>query len=285
MKEKQRFSWNCFISLKSSKDRWNFINNVRGQNQSVNIAAVKNSFGDLIVDDKKIAEHFNFISNLGQYFGREYESAPVFKAGDESFCFCPITEKDCYDILKQIIPHKPTGPCKVPAWAIIDGQKILVPHLTFVLNECIKDCVFPSMLKRAVITSIFKKDDILDPLNYRPISITTPFSKIFEKCLHKKITAYAESRGILTPLQFGFRSKVSAQVAILYFIETIQHEIEIGDIVHAVLLDLSKAFHSLSHQILLKKLESLHFSPSATQIVESFFNRSIATSLCEWCSV
>ena len=53
VKEKQeRFSWNFFISLKSSKDRWNFFNNVKGQTQSVNIAAVKNSFGDLIVDEK-----------------------------------------------------------------------------------------------------------------------------------------------------------------------------------------------------------------------------------------
>ena len=84
MKEKrERVSWKCFISLKLSKDRWNFINNVRGQNQSVNIAALKNSFGDLIVDDKKIAEHFNLIfSSRGQYFGKESESAPIYKAGD-----------------------------------------------------------------------------------------------------------------------------------------------------------------------------------------------------------
>ena len=88
--------------------------------------------------------------------------------------------------------------------------------------------------------------------------------------MHKQITAYAENCGILTPLQFGFRSEVSAQDGILCFIETIQHEIEIGNIVHAVLLDLSKSFDSLSHQILRKKLQSLHFSPSAIQIVESF---------------
>ena len=77
---------------------------------------------------------------------------------------------------------------------------------------------------------------------------------------------------MLTPLQFGFRSKVAAQDAILCFIETIQYEIEIDNTVHAVLLVISKAFDSLSHQILLKKLQSLHFSPSAIQIVESFFS-------------
>ena len=144
------------------------------------------------------------ISNLCQNFGREYEGAPIFKAGDESFSFCPIPEKDCYDFLKQINPHKPTGPCKVLAWAILDGQQILIPHLTFVLNECIKDCVFPPMIKRAVLTKIFKKNDILDPLNYLPIFISTPSFKILEKCLLKQISAYAEIRGILTSFQLGF---------------------------------------------------------------------------------
>ena len=80
-------------------------------------------------------------------------------------------------IFEKINPHTPYGPCEVPAWAIIDGQIILVPHLTFVINEDIKHFVFPVVLKRAVITPIFKKDDILDPLNYRPVSITTPFQK------------------------------------------------------------------------------------------------------------
>ena len=107
MEEKQeKFSWNCFISFKSLKDRRNFINNVSSQYQSVNIQ--ENSFGDLIVDDKKIAEHFDIISKLGQYFGREYESAPIYKAGDESFSFCAIIGND-YNFLKQINPHKPTG--------------------------------------------------------------------------------------------------------------------------------------------------------------------------------
>ena len=58
--------------------------------------------------------------------------------------------------------------------------------------------------------------------------------------------------------------------ACFYFIETIQHEIEIGKIIHAVLFDLSKAFDSLSHPVLLKKLQSLHCLPSAMKIVESF---------------
>ena len=73
----------------------------------------------------------------------------------------------------------------------------------------------------------------------------------------------------------------------MFFIETTQQEIEIGIIVHAVLLDLSKALDSLSHQIFPKKLESLQFSPSATQIVGSFLTGrlqqvSVNGVLSEW---
>ena len=89
------------------------------------------------------------------------------------------------------------------------------------------------MLKRATITPIFKKDDILDPKNYRPISITTTFSKILEKCIHRQITAYIEEKN----LHFGFRKKVSVEDAVLFFTESVQQEIQDRKIVHAVLLD------------------------------------------------
>ena len=85
---------------------------------------------------------------------------------------------------------------------------------------------------------------------------------------------------------FGFGSKRFMQDDILYFIESIQDEIENGNIVHAVLLDLSKAFNSLSHQILLKKHQSLHFSTSAIKTVEKILtNRSIETFFCKCCCI
>ena len=135
----------------------------------------------MIVDDKEMADHFNLIfSNLGQCFGNIIEEVPSFLPGDSSFSFSPITVKDCYAIITELKPNKPTGPCKVPAWAIMDGKQILTSHLTFILNECINESVFPTMLKRATLNPIFKNDDVLDPKNYRPISITTTFSKVLE---------------------------------------------------------------------------------------------------------
>ena len=158
----------------------------------------------MIVDDKEMADHFNLIfSNLGQYFGDINDKVPSFLRGDSSFSFSPVTVKDCYDIINELKPNKPTGPCKVPAWAIIDGKQILTSHLSFILNECFNESVFPTILKRVTKTPIVKKDDILDPTNYRPISITTTLSKILEKCIHMQITAYTEKKSPRsTPIWF-----------------------------------------------------------------------------------
>ena len=89
------------------------------------------------------------------------------------------------------------------------------------MNECIIENVFPTMLMRATTTSIFKKDDILDPKNYRPVSITTTFCKILEKCIHRQITAYIEEKNLLAPLQFDFMKKVSVEDAVLFFTESV----------------------------------------------------------------
>ena len=153
------------------KERWNFINNARGQNKkSVNLAEVRNSFSKIVVDVKEMADHFNLMfSILGHYFGNINDEVPSFLPGESSFSFSPITVKDRYDIINELKPNKPTGPCKVPAWAIRDGKQNLTSHLTFVLNECVNESVFPAMLKKATITPTFKTDDILDPNIYRPI--------------------------------------------------------------------------------------------------------------------
>ena len=79
-------------------------------------------------------------------------------------------------------------------------------------------------------------------------------------------------KNLLAPLQFGFRKKVSVEDAALFFTESVQQEIQYGEIVHAVLLDLSKAFGSLSREILSSKLKSLGFSSSAISFIKSFLS-------------
>ena len=120
--------------------------------------------------------------------------------------------------------------------------------------------IFPIELKKAHVTPLFKKDDPVDAKNYRPISITCAFSKIFEKILHAQITEHLDKFQIMTPFQFGFRKNISTQDALVYVTESIRNQIDLKKIVHAALLDLSKAFDSISHEVLIEKMLSLGFS-------------------------
>ena len=131
--------------------------------------------------------------------------------------------KQCFDIVRKINVRKPLGPCTVPVWAIIDGQSVIFPHLTFVINACLDENIFPIELKRAHVTPLFQKDDPRNAKNYRPISTTCAFSKIFEKILPAQITEHLDKFQIMTPFQFGFRKNISTQDALVYVTEIIRN--------------------------------------------------------------
>ena len=271
-------SKNCFSLLSTIQQKWKYINQVRGTcSGNHRITVLRNSFSEMITQDKKIANHLNYIfSNLGEFFGAK--KPPNYnKSASESasFHFQHITVKQCFDIVRKINVGKPLGPCTVPAWAIIDGQSVIVPHLTFVINTCLDENIFPIELKKANVTPLFKKDDPMDAKNYRPISITCAFSKIFEKILHAQITEHLDKFQIMTPFQFGFRKNISTQDALVYVTESIRNQIDSKKIVHAALLDLSKAFDSISHEVLIEKMLSLGFSNGANALIASFLNKRI----------
>ena len=118
----------------------------------------------MIMQDKKIANYLNYIfSNSGEIFGAK-KHPNYNKSASESapFRFQHITVKQCFDTVRKINFRKPLGPCTVPAWAIIDDQSVIVPHLTFVINTCLDENIFPIELKKAHVTPLFKKDDPMD---------------------------------------------------------------------------------------------------------------------------
>ena len=104
----------------------------------------------------------------------------------------------------------------------------------------------------------------------RPISITSSLAKVFEQILREQMNEYLERNNLLGPLQFGFRAKYSTTDALLYATENIRKDLNDNQSTAAAFLDLSKAFNSMSHEILLEKLHYLNFDEKAIEMIKSF---------------
>ena len=179
------------------------------------------------------------------------------------------------------------GPSNIPAWALKGSITVIAEPLCFLINAFLNEGNFPSDLKQDHVCPIFKKGDTEDPNNYRPISITAALSKVFEKVIREQITNYIDNNKLFSPRHFGFRKNISTMDALVFTTEKIRKKIDNNHFVAAAFLDLSKAFDSISHEIPLEKLETLHFNPNAVSLIQSFLTGRtqrvvLSTSKSDW---
>ena len=123
-------------------------------------------------------------------------------------------------------------------------------------NECMATGIFPDSLKTAKIIHIHKGDAKDDPTNYRPVSLMPILGKIFEKILADRLVNFLEKHNIITQNHFRFRKNHSTELAITEAYNSLLINLENNEHTCAISLDLAKAFDSVDHQILLKKIEN-----------------------------
>ena len=127
--------------------------------------------------------------------------------------------------------------------------------LSTTINQSLSTGIFPEKLKIAKVLPLFKKgkDNIFD--NYRPISLLPAISKVFEKIVFKQLYDYFLNKKLIYNSQYGFRTLHSTELATLELCDRVTSDLDKGELPVAIFLDLSKAFDTLDHNILLSKLE------------------------------
>ena len=184
------------------------------------------------------------------------------------FQFHTITNNDITETIRSMNGKKKTSG-HIPTHILKEFESIHNESLTNCINNCILKSEFPDFLKLADVTPCFKKGDPTDKSNYRPISILPAISKIFERILFKQILSFIEPK--LNSLLCGFRKKkYSTQHALFLLIKKWQECKDKGGIIGSLLMDLSKAYDCIPHDLLIAKLEAYGFSASSLKLMHSY---------------
>ena len=142
--------------------------------------------------------------------------------------------------------------------------------------------IFPTSLKYAIITPLLKNSNLDDKLlkNYRPISKLPFLSKIFERVISKQIIEYLSENELYPINQSAYRKNHSTATTIVSIFDNIYNAIDEGNKVQLVLLDMSAAFDTISHKILLDRLEEIGIADKALDLLKSYItNRTYRTMI------
>ena len=161
-------------------------------------------------------------------------------------------------VLKPIGSLKTTkscGPDFITAKFLKTFAEFLVNSLSKIFQFSITNAALPKVWKHARVAPIFKKGSKQLTKNYRPISLTSTCCKLLEHIVHSIISDHLESEGNLTDSQHGFRAKRSCETQQVSTMHDLTQRFEKGETIDVVILDFAKAFDTVSHNLLLFKLD------------------------------
>ena len=189
-------------------------------------------------------------------------------SSNASFDFQPVNHSSIKKYLTKLNPKKATGVDTIPPKLLRYAADTIAQPIADIANGMLDCHEFPAKLKLAQVTPVFKKDDPFIKKNYRPVSILPSISKIFERIINDQLSQYFEN--IFNQFLSAFRPKFGCQTTLIKLIEDWKSSLDRGEHVAAVLMDLSKAFDCLPHDLTLSKLKAYGLSENSCKLVKSY---------------
>jgi len=218
---------------------------------------------DTSLDSISSIEHLNdYFANIGRL---TYEQTAASLApqnttrtrfSTNAFRPQPIGVETTVLTIKHLRETNAVGVDNIAFRFIKESLPAIAFYLTVIINTSIVTGTYPSLWKHGIITPIFKSGDAEQLNNYRPITLLPVISKVLEKIVANQLSTFLESNHLISETQHGFRSKLSTETALLKITNNIYDNIDKNQINLLTLCDLSKAFDSVSHDILLNKMKN-----------------------------
>ena len=231
----------------------------------------------IIIDLDEIANAFNayFVS-----IGRSLSDQILSEASSQdyllehnkpnvNFNFIPVNETYIDNIINKLKNKSSCGYDNFSNKHIKYARNVLTKPLTLLINQCLQTGIYPSQLKMSRIKPLFKSGDKSLFSNYRPISLLPSLSKIFERVIFDQLLGYFTNNNLLCLDQFGFRPGHSTELAAL---RLVPKWIDVKYLLIYIYIDISKAFDTLNHSILLGKLQYYGVTGASLSLLDNYLS-------------
>lgn len=269
------------ISKNSNKSEalWKCVNKICNKPlQNTKIEKIELSNSEIVTDKKEIVNHFNnFFCEIGENLARDI--APLkdytekIDRSSKSLHFLRQTrEEEVKKMITQLKTKKAPGPDKIRSETLKEIANEISPILTYLINLSFRTGDFPVALKLGEIKPLFKSGSKTEIGNYRPISLISNISKIFEKIIKQRVVTFLEKQKLISEKQFGFRAGKSTEDAIISLTHKIYEALDKRKPSLCVFIDLTKAFDTVCHGKLIQRLEQIGVRGSVLGLFRSYLS-------------
>jgi len=261
IKEAKRSMYNNQINNSANKIKatWNIVKAETNRLQRPSANKYQNSldtFNNYFLSiANKITCDIRYRNSKGRkaYKSPTYYLTNLFHKPFPNIQFNNTSTNETDKIIKSLNLKKSSGYEEISTKILKISAPFITSPLNYICNKSLLSGIFPTQLKYSIIKPVYKKGDRDNVANYRPISLLTAFSKVFERIIYDRLLQHTETNNILTDEQFGFRTFSSTEKASYKLIDGILDALNNKMMVGGIFCNLQKAFDCVNHSILLTK--------------------------------
>ena len=278
--KKSYYETKCKEYKHNTKKLWNVINEVCGKaNDKTSVIEYLNINNIREYNADKICNHFgNYFSGVGKTYAERIDlpnthiSSYINKItrNHQTLMLSPVSDDEVVRLISKLAPKTSAGYDNISNVLLKKLCPVVAPILSTLCNKSLASGVFPDSMKLAEVVPLYKGKSPHEEANYRLISLLTTMSKILEKTMYSRVYSFLDQTNQIYKSQYGFRARHSCEHAIAKVIGEIVKNKEKNKHMVGLFLDLSKAFDTLDHKIVLEKMEVYGIRGVALQWFESY---------------